>query len=82
MVLDLELCAVIVTHDQSEALAMSDKVILLKDGAILQEGTPIEIYETPRDRYVAEFLGSNNLLHGEATKSRTAQRPSAAATGI
>ena len=66
LILDLELCAVIVTHDQSEALAMSDKVILLKDGAILQEGTPIEIYENPRDRYVAEFLGANNLLHGEA----------------
>ncbi|AMJ61134.1 ABC transporter ATP-binding protein [Bosea sp. PAMC 26642] len=66
LILDLELCAVIVTHDQSEALAMSDRVILLKDGAILQEGTPIEIYENPRDRYVAEFLGSNNLLHGKA----------------
>ena len=66
LILDLELCAVIVTHDQSEALAMSDRVILLKDGAILQEGTPIEIYENPRDRYVAEFLGSNNLLHGQA----------------
>ncbi len=66
LILDLELCAVIVTHDQSEALAMSDSVILLKDGTILQEGTPIEIYENPRDRYVAEFLGSNNVLHGEA----------------
>ncbi|UZF94937.1 ABC transporter ATP-binding protein [Bosea sp. NBC_00550] len=66
LILDLELCAVIVTHDQSEALAMSDRVILLKDGAILQEGTPMEIYENPRNRYVAEFLGSNNLLHGQA----------------
>lgn len=66
LILDLQLCAVIVTHDQSEALAMSDRVILLKDGAILQEGTPIDIYENPRNRYVAEFLGANNLLHGEA----------------
>lgn len=67
LILDLELCAVVVTHDQSEALAMSDKVIVLKEGAIRQEGTPIDLYERPKDRYVAEFLGSNNLLRGKAT---------------
>jgi iron(III) transport system ATP-binding protein len=54
LILDLELCAVVVTHDQDEALAMSDRVLLLKDGAIIQEGTPIEIYGRPNNRYTAE----------------------------
>src|SRR5262245_28767597 len=64
LILDLGLCAVVVTHDQAEALAMSDRVLLLKDGAIVQEGTPIDIYSRPSNRYTAEFLGANNVLEG------------------
>src|SRR5262249_21002759 len=63
-ILDLGLCAVVVTHDQAEALAMSDRILLLKDGAIVQEGTPIDIYSRPANRYTAEFLGANNVLEG------------------
>ncbi|MDF2811184.1 MAG: transporter related protein [Microvirga sp.] len=64
LILELELCAVAVTHDQSEALAMADKILLLKDGAIVQSGTPLEIYGCPTNRYAAEFLGNNNLIAG------------------
>ncbi len=64
LILELELCAVAVTHDQSEALAMADKILLLKDGAIVQSGTPLEIYGSPTNRYAAEFLGNNNLIAG------------------
>jgi iron(III) transport system ATP-binding protein len=64
LILDLGLCAVVVTHDQGEALAMSDHVLLLKDGVIVQEGTPIDIYSRPANRYTAEFVGTNNVLEG------------------
>src|SRR5262245_12587363 len=69
LIIDLELCAVVVTHDQAEALAMSDRVLLLKDGAILQEGSPIDIYSRPANRYTAEFLGTNNVVAGRLTRT-------------
>ncbi len=53
-----------VTHDQEEAMAMSDRVAVLKDGRLLQFGTPAEIYDAPRSRAVAEFVGSANVLEG------------------
>ena len=53
-----------VTHDQEEAMAMSDRVAVLQDGRLLQFGTPTEIYEAPRSRVVAEFVGSANVLEG------------------
>ncbi len=53
---------VYVTHDQEEAMAMSDRVAVLKDGRLLQFGSPAEIYEAPRSRAVAEFVGSANVL--------------------
>ena len=65
LILELELCAVMVTHDQDEALAMADKVLLLKGGSIVQSGTPLDIYSNPRSRYTAEFLGNNNVLEGK-----------------
>jgi len=51
-----------VTHDQSEALSMSDRIAVMKDGRIEQVGTPHELYETPANRFVAEFLGVENFL--------------------
>jgi ABC-type Fe3+/spermidine/putrescine transport system ATPase subunit len=54
--------AVYVTHDQSEALSMSSSVAVMRDGAVEQLGTPQEIYDYPRTRFVAAFLGSANLL--------------------
>ena len=56
---------VIVTHDQEEALVMADRMAILKDGRLLQAGTPEEIYEAPADRFVANFIGIMNFLNGE-----------------
>ena len=53
-----------VTHDQEEAMAMSDRVAVLQNGRLLQFGTPTEVYEAPRSRAVAEFVGSANVLEG------------------
>jgi spermidine/putrescine ABC transporter ATP-binding subunit len=56
---------IIVTHDQEEALVMADRMAILKDGKLLQAGTPEEIYEAPADRFVANFIGIMNFLEGE-----------------
>jgi iron(III) transport system ATP-binding protein len=61
LILELGTCAIMVTHDQAEALAMADHILLLKDGVIVQQGTPIDIYSDPRSFYSAEFLGTNNV---------------------
>src|SRR5690606_17518089 len=54
LILDLELCAVLVTHDQNEALATADQIILLRDGEIVQTGDPLTIYREPRSFFTAE----------------------------
>ena len=51
-----------VTHDQEEALTMSDRLAVMRDGKIVQLGTPSEVYEEPADTYVADFLGASNLM--------------------
>jgi putative spermidine/putrescine transport system ATP-binding protein len=53
---------IFVTHDQSEALAMSDRVVLLADGGLEQHGTPQELYRSPRTAFAADFIGAANLL--------------------
>ncbi len=53
-----------VTHDQKEALSLSDRIAVMKDGVLLQIGTPNEIYETPRTRFVASFMGATNIFAG------------------
>ncbi|MBI2114115.1 MAG: ABC transporter ATP-binding protein [candidate division NC10 bacterium] len=60
----LEITAVYVTHDQAEALALSDRVAIMNRGRLEQVGTPEEIYEHPRSRFVAEFIGLSNFLEG------------------
>ena len=55
-----------VTHDQEEALTLSDRVAVMQSGRILQMGPPREIYEAPTHRFVADFIGDINLLDGEA----------------
>src|SRR5690606_21250069 len=56
---------VFVTHDQEEALDMSDRICVLGDGEIQQLGTPSEIYEEPSNRFVADFIGDTNFLDVE-----------------
>jgi putative spermidine/putrescine transport system ATP-binding protein/spermidine/putrescine transport system ATP-binding protein len=60
------LTTIFVTHDQEEALALSDRVAILDAGRIVQEGAPAEIYERPRTRFAAAFLGDANFLAGKA----------------
>ena len=55
---------IFVTHDQEEALTMSDKIVVMKDGNIEQIGTPTEIYNEPANRYVANFIGQSNIIDG------------------
>lgn len=55
---------IFVTHDQEEALTMSDKIVVMKDGIIEQIGTPTEIYNEPANRYVANFIGQSNIIDG------------------
>ena len=55
---------IFVTHDQEEALTMSDKIVVMKSGEIQQVGTPEEIYNEPANRYVAGFIGESNILPG------------------
>ena len=66
-----------VTHDQEEALTMSDRLAVMEAGKIVQIGTPVEVYEEPADAYVADFLGVSNLM--EARADRRGARRSAAA---
>jgi spermidine/putrescine ABC transporter ATP-binding subunit len=60
----LDITAIFVTHDQEEAISMSDRVVIMRQGRIVQVGTPIEIYEEPRDIFVADFIGKTNILEG------------------
>jgi iron(III) transport system ATP-binding protein len=61
----LGLTVVYVTHDQSEALAVSDRVIVMSNARIAQIGTPRELYERPADRFLADFIGDANIIEGE-----------------
>ena len=61
----LRLTVIYVTHDQEEALAVSDRVIVMDRGRIAQQGTPRELYETPASRFLADFIGDANLVDGE-----------------
>ncbi|MEJ0078084.1 MAG: ABC transporter ATP-binding protein [Alphaproteobacteria bacterium] len=60
----LGITSVYVTHDLEEALAMSDRIVVMRDGLIAQVGTPGEIYHHPRNAFVADFVGSANLIRG------------------
>ena len=62
---ELGITAVYVTHDQEEAMAVSDKIVVMKDGHIAQMGTPEQLYEAPVDRFVADFIGGANLVDCE-----------------
>ena len=65
----LGITAVFVTHDQEEALTMSDRVAVMRAGVVEQVGTPSEIYESPRTEFVAGFLGNSNFVDGVVVNS-------------
>ena len=61
---DLGITTIYVTHDQEEALSMSDRIVVMNEGRVEQIGTPFEIYNYPRTRFVASFVGTLNILNG------------------
>jgi len=61
---DVGITFVVVTHDQEEALVMADRMAILRDGRLLQCGSPEEVYENPADRFVANFIGVMNFVEG------------------
>jgi iron(III) transport system ATP-binding protein len=75
---DLGITTVYVTHDQEEALSLSDRVAVMRDGRVLQVAPPKELYERPVGRFVADFVGTNNFLAGTC-REVGADRPATAA---
>jgi iron(III) transport system ATP-binding protein len=59
--------AIYVTHDQSEAMALSDQIIIMEKGVVAQIGTPQEVYYHPKNEFVADFIGEANFLRGKLT---------------
>ena len=66
---ELGITTVYVTHDQEEALSLSDRVAVMREGRVLQLGPPRELYERPRTRFVADFVGTNNLVAGRVLEA-------------
>ena len=60
---------ILVTHDQEEALSMSDRICIMREGQIIQSGSPRELYDEPVNRYVADFVGKTNFFSGEVVDS-------------
>jgi len=65
----LHITTIYVTHDQSEALTMSDRIIVMNKGTVEQIGSPEDLYEYPANRFVAGFIGESNFLEGNVTRS-------------
>ncbi len=64
---ELNLTTVYVTHDQSEALALSHEIAVMNEGRVVQVGTPRQIYEQPKNQFVADFVGTTNFIGGSVT---------------
>ncbi len=64
---------IFVTHDQEEALAMSDEIFVLNKGKIIQSGTPVDIYDEPINRFVADFIGESNIVDGLMVEDNVVQ---------
>ena len=78
---ELGITFVYVTHNQSEALAMADRIVVMDLGQIQQAGPPQEVYRRPHNRFVAEFVGTNNILSGTVTAVEAGRHHVATPTG-
>ncbi len=72
LVKELKITSVYVTHDQAEAMVMSDRIIVMKDGRIQQEGNPHATYNEPANSFVADFIGVANIMEGKAAEGDSA----------
>src|SRR6266567_2299169 len=70
---ELGITTIYVTHDQEEALSLSDRVAVMRDGRVLQVAAPKELYERPLTRFVADFVGTNNFIGGRVSEQRSGQ---------
>ena len=73
---------VLVTHDQEEALSLSDRICVMRAGRIVQSGTPQELYDQPESRYVADFVGTSNFFDGKLSTSSMGQSMITLADGV
>jgi spermidine/putrescine ABC transporter ATP-binding subunit len=71
---EIGITTLMVTHDQEEALTLSDRIAVMSEGRILQDGSPKEVYERPRDAFVAEFIGMSNLMKGTVVEIQGSKR--------
>jgi iron(III) transport system ATP-binding protein len=79
---DLGLTTIYVTHDQSEALALSHEIAVMSEGRIVQIGSPRDIYERPRNKFVADFVGSTNFIGGRIASAATGNGRCQVATAL
>ncbi|HEY9665544.1 MAG TPA: ABC transporter ATP-binding protein [Coleofasciculaceae cyanobacterium] len=79
---DLGLTFIMVTHDQEEALSLSDRIAVMRNGKIEQIGTPTEIYERPRTTFVADFIGDTNLFRGRVEAADASSLQIVTPTGL
>jgi spermidine/putrescine transport system ATP-binding protein len=73
---------IFVTHDQEEAITMSDRIAVMNEGVIQQVGAPVEIYERPANRFVADFIGETNFMEGEVLETDAAKTTVSLGTGV
>ena len=69
------IASLLITHDQDEALSLADRVVVLRDGSLLQAGSPAEVYDRPASAFVAAFVGRANLLEATALDPETVETP-------
>lgn len=79
---DVGITFIIVTHDQEEALVMADRMAILRDGKLLQCGSPEEIYQKPADRFVANFIGTMNFIPGRIDANQCFTAPGITLPGV
>jgi iron(III) transport system ATP-binding protein len=82
----LGVSVVLVTHDREEAFSLADRIALIRDGTVVQEGTPEDLYLTPADRWTAEFVGGGNFvageIEGEAVETALGRFPATGTNGV
>jgi putative spermidine/putrescine transport system ATP-binding protein len=69
------IASLLITHDQDEALSLADRIVVMKEGRLVQRGSPHEIYDRPIDAFVANFVGRANLLEGRVIDDETVETP-------